>query len=1119
MIYRKKQTSTVSLNDGNNIFLPQADVTVKDSNYGITSNVGNVRLIINNNITVAFNGTAKDAAGINISQAESQIFSSEVKKTTKVSFKSDSSNSINAYGWLCSKYSLNIGGSELLHNFNISGEAVNGTAKSFGFSCRGITSNAIFKSDFTVSAKGGKEAYAYAFYIPGTIDLNTLSGKITISANSSPAGEACGIYSTREVLVDNITGSWNITGKSKIKAYGIRAAGKTSIGNFTANMSVSGYESRAFYAEQFSEKEDDKVFEAALLPGRITVTAADSAYGISSCGNALIGDMSAMNMKVTGKAANAYGIHIFSGEKENSNPENLIIADGILNVGSISVTAAETACGIYVYDAIAAFTDKTVSDKEIKCHRISGSITVKGKNACGIEANSFTRTVKKYNKYITFNTICSANITATGSISACGVQFNEGNLTLDGSKITVKTTDKNYKTANYAVKAAAGKDNIITLTGQAQLTGRISAGNSYDTDKVIIESGSQLAGSLQGVEKLELLINDVGSKKNAMWVVKEIWSDDSAVNISIDASFGILGDFKLATKSKNIQWDELYKGIDACRTVFNGAAVSSDLFKYSTYTKGNDLYLRSEINRNAHAAVFEDKITEQTVVTEEYAYFSDRANVNTSDLFGIFVADNDKTVAGFSSTYLALESNIVVNNKDDASVIGLVSDAELYAAIAPGKSIKVTAKAANSSAYGMESRGNLVVENFTADITVSGVKAAYGLRVANTADKTLTAASLSGKMNVKAKNSDKKSGTAEACGLYVYNDMNIADGIFNTWNISADGREAKAYGIKTGNGMMYMDTAPIANKLTVTTKSTTSSEAYGICCTTGRAPRPIRLAGITGAFTVKASGSSFYIQSYGIYSKYGMASNGALSGNFTVEAAAGDTAKAWAYGIYIGGTNSGSSHACLSDITGKWNIKSQGSKETQAAAIRAEDEIIIGKLNGNITVTESNSGKSNVSSSLFRAAAFETGETLDIESVSGNITVTGTNAYGFLSAADDGTKKTTEGNMTLGDMSKANLKVTAKRGCAFAIYARSEAKLLVSDKLWNCGKITVTGVTQAAGIMADGGIAAQSNTAEQAVSSVINGTITIKASDARSVAWGIVADNFDNVTLGANISA
>ena len=405
MIYRKKQTSTVSLNDENNIFLPQADVTVKDSNYGITSNVGNVRLIINNNITVAFNGTAKDAAGINISQAESQIFSSEVKKTTKVSFKSDSSDLINAYGWLCSKYSLNIGGSELLHNFNISGEAVNGTARSFGFSCRGITSNAIFKSDFTVSAKGGKEAYAYAFYISGTVDLNTLSGKFTISANSSPAGEACGIYSTQGVFVDNITGSWNITGKGKIKAYGIRAAGKTSIGNFAANMSVSGYESRAFYAEQFSEKEDDKVFEAALLSGRITVTAADSAYGISSCGNALIGDMSAMNMKVTGKAANAYGIHIFSGEIENINPENLIIAEGILNVGSISVTAAETACGIYVYDAIAAFTDKTVSDKEIKCHRISGSITAKGKAACGIEANSFTRTVKKNSKYITFNTI------------------------------------------------------------------------------------------------------------------------------------------------------------------------------------------------------------------------------------------------------------------------------------------------------------------------------------------------------------------------------------------------------------------------------------------------------------------------------------------------------------------------------------------------------------------------------------------------------------------------------------------------------------------------------------------------------------------------------------------
>ena len=109
--------------------------------------------------------------------------------------------------------------------------------------------------------------------------------------------------------------------------------------------------------------------------------------------------------------------------------------------------------------------------------------------------------------------------------------------------------------------------------------------------------------------------------------------------------------------------------------------------------------------------------------------------------------------------------------------------------------------------------------------------------------------------------------------------------------------------------------------------------------------------------------------------------------------------------------------------------------------------------------------------------------------------------------------------MTLGDMSKATLKVTAKRGSAFGIYARKQAKLLISDKLWDFGKITVTGVTQAAGIMTGGGIAARSNTEEQMVSSVINGTITVKASNAEGVAWGIVADNFNNVVLGANISA
>ena len=1107
MLYHEKHSSSVLIDAENNIFSPKADITVKYDYYGIVDSIYNSRLFINNNITVAFNGSGKSAAGIYATERTSQISGSDVKKTTKVSFKTDSAAPAYAYGWWCSTYSWNIGGSELLHNFNISCKGINNST-AYGIYGRGISSGAVFKNNFTVSAHGSQMARAYALYIPGTVDLHTLAGKFKITANSPAAGEASGITSTRDISVDNITGSWNITGKDAANAWGIEAAGKTVIGNLAANISVSGCESRVFHIKEISKEDADRLFEADSIAGKLTATAVYSAYGISSWGNAAIGDMSKMSMKITGKKGNAYGIYIFSENKENSDPENLIIAEGGLDVGNIRVSAAETACGIYVYDAIAAF------DKEIKINRITGSSTAKGKYACGIEVNSFTKTIKS----VDYNTLCSVNISVTGSNFACGVQFNEGDLTLNGSKITVKTTDKNHKAANYAVKAAAGKNNTITLTGKAQLTGRISAGDGSDTDTVTIESGSRLTGSLQGVEKLVLRLNDAAGQKNAMWVAKEIWSDDSAVNINVDVSFGMTGNFKLATKSKNILWDELYKNAINCKTVFNSLAISTDLFQYSTYTKGNDLYLRSEINRNAHAAIFEGKITEQTVVTEEYAYFSDRANVNTSDLFGIFVADNDNTVAGFSSTYLALENNIVVNSKDNPSAIGLVSDADLYAAISPGKSIKVTAKAAGASAYGIDSRGNLVMEKFTTNITVSGVTAAYGLHVANTKDKTLTAASLSGKMNVSAKNGDKKSGTAEACGLYVYNDMNIADGIFNTWNISANGREAKAYGIKTGNGMMYMDTAPIAGKLNVTAKSTTSSEAYGICCTTGRAPRPIRLAGISGAFTIKASGSSYYIQSYGIYSKYGMKSNGALSGNFTVEAKAEDTAKALAYGIYIGGTNSNSSHAYLSDITGKWNIKAQGSKETQAVAISAEDEIIIGKVRSNITVTESNSDKNNVSSLYFRAAAFETGETLDIESISGNITVTGTNACGFSSGDLNDTAKKTNGDMTLGDMSKATLKVTAKRGSAFGIYARKQAKLLISDKLWNFGKITVTGVTQAAGIMTGGGIAAQSNTAEQAVSSVINGTITVKASGAAGVAWGIVADNFDNVTLGANIS-
>ena len=204
--------------------------------------------------------------------------------------------------------------------------------------------------------------------------------------------------------------------------------------------------------------------------------------------------------------------------------------------------------------------------------------------------------------------------------------------------------------------------------------------------------------------------------------------------------------------------------------------------------------------QNAVVDVVTEQITKRTGIEMDIEKVRIRG-YNRVEADGIFVADNDNTVAGFSSTYLALENNIVVNSKDNTTAIGLASDADLYAAISPGKSIKVTARAAGASAYGIDSRGNLVMENFTADITVSGVTNAYGLHEANTKDKTLTAASLSGRMNVAAKNSDKISGTAQACGLYVYNDINLSDGIFNTWNITADGREAKAYGIHTKHGM------------------------------------------------------------------------------------------------------------------------------------------------------------------------------------------------------------------------------------------------------------------------------------------------------------------------------
>ena len=128
MIYDSKRNYTVEIDDYVTsefiTFTAKADISVKEEEAAVKVDISDItrNVVLNNNITV--NDTnGYEANGVLFHQSGGNpqtpsIYSGMAAKTTKVTMKNSSVNSF-ANGWY-SFGNLNVGGSVMLHNFNIS---------------------------------------------------------------------------------------------------------------------------------------------------------------------------------------------------------------------------------------------------------------------------------------------------------------------------------------------------------------------------------------------------------------------------------------------------------------------------------------------------------------------------------------------------------------------------------------------------------------------------------------------------------------------------------------------------------------------------------------------------------------------------------------------------------------------------------------------------------------------------------------------------------------------------------------------------------------------------------------------------------------------------------------
>lgn len=418
----------------------------------------------------------------------------------------------------------------------------------------------------TANAKDTAEATA----IKGnSIYVSQIDKNISVTATADTA-TACGIAGIDYASIYQVNG--NISATSKCKFNGLAAA-------------------------LYSGNEDgSSMLYLGNVKGTLSATAANgTAAGVYSIGEInLAGDIN----KISANGYNAYGIYT----------EGMLHTDDLYVEKGIVVTGKEIAYGIKA-DAI-SYSVNSYNEGAIEIYAdISVTATGECADATGIEFD-----------YADCDTLVfSGTITGKSKDAAYGIYcdgrsgyYNEqyefvhdafavSNLCLDGAKIEVKTTSKDNTPIALSIGVRFDVDTTVEIINKSTVVGDILLGNG--TDKVIIESGSKVTGAFYGVEEVELVLNDVNTKNNALW--QNIDGSDN-VDLNIDFERGMTGEFALCTrKNTDDSWmidangdgiriqlgfsDDDYIELDN----YIGATAEDGLYKYELVEnkKGNTLSL------------------------------------------------------------------------------------------------------------------------------------------------------------------------------------------------------------------------------------------------------------------------------------------------------------------------------------------------------------------------------------------------------------------------------------------------------------------------------------------------------------------------------------------------
>ena len=230
-------------------FTSRADISVKDEEYAVSvsNDVVSRHIVLNNNITLTCNNSYYEISGLDLlknnSDKKPAIYSNNAAKTTKVTLKT--SSDCNAYGWLSDGMSLLIGGSVMLHNFNISAVCTLSDAYAYGIEADYLVSDADFRGNFTVTSKAESNANSHGIDTIFDFSAKDISGKFKIASTSSKGDAASYGVSCCDFKSEKLSGKFDITAVSNTDdsyydayAYGFKTAALSVSRGFTGSINV-----------------------------------------------------------------------------------------------------------------------------------------------------------------------------------------------------------------------------------------------------------------------------------------------------------------------------------------------------------------------------------------------------------------------------------------------------------------------------------------------------------------------------------------------------------------------------------------------------------------------------------------------------------------------------------------------------------------------------------------------------------------------------------------------------------------------------------------------------------------------------------------------------------------